>query len=286
MIFAAFLVFLSVGCASAPDDAPGIENANESYDTFMFESVSTLQGDTFGGLDALFRAAEECALYAKAEDSFEYDPEEITGKENSSGLLLKMFEIVSENDCILTVAYIGNDCILKDVYPKSKGFSGGELLSGQESVVYMNQNKVPLLTNIFELNQGGYGAAVYYPVFSGDSYEGFISIAFKPEIFFGRYAKKLKENSGLEIMVLQKDGLILYDPDETETGKPTFNNPEYENFPEILEAAEKIVSEWSGNTGYSYYSTGTNSVVKKRLFWTTVSCSGNEWKVTVIRDIS
>jgi hypothetical protein len=115
---------------------------------------------------------------------------------------------------------------------------------------------------------------------------GFIIIAFSPEKFFSEYAASLKEKSDLEVMVLQKDGVILYDPDETESGSPTFNNPEYAEFPGIIEAAEKIVEEWSGNTEYSYYSTGTKKAVKKRQFWTTVAAGGNEWKVTVIRDIS
>ncbi|MDD4126615.1 MAG: hypothetical protein PHV39_02870 [Methanomicrobium sp.] len=150
----------------------------------------------------------------------------------------------------------------------------------------MNENRATYLTDLFELKQGGYGAAVYYPVFSDDNYEGFISIAFKPEIFFSESAFSLKEKSGLETMVLQTDGVILYDPDETETGTPTFNNPAYADFPGIVKAAEKIVKDWSGSCEYSYYSTGTKSAVKKRLYWTTVAAGENEWKVMVIRDIS
>ncbi|MDD3406917.1 MAG: hypothetical protein PHP13_02415 [Methanomicrobium sp.] len=288
------LITMSAGCASGPYDPLATEKSNDSYDNLMPESVSALQGDTFAGLEGLFKAAEECAAYQGINEYYEtgykiFSQNEsgiITGTKKSSGLKLKLKEAASENECILTVAYIGKDCNVLEVYPESEGFFRGVSLSGQESVIVMNQKRVPMLTSLFELKQGGYGAAVYYPVFLGDCYEGFISIAFKPETFFGNLAKEIKENSDLEVMVLQKDGLILYDPDETETGKPTFNNTEYEKFPEIQQAAKKIVNEWSGNTNYSYYSTGTQSVVKKRQFWTTVSYGENEWKLTVIRDIS
>jgi hypothetical protein len=235
----------------------------------MQASVSELQGETYRGLDDLFFLARDCAGYAETADLQE-----------------KISEAASDKDYILTVAYIGNDGVLKAIAPGSGGINIGDSLDYQESVVRMNENKTPLLTDLFELKQGGYAAAVYYPVFSGDSYLGFISITFVPETFFSRSANELKEEYGFEVMVLQTDGLILYDPDESEAGQQTFNNPAYENFSEIIGAAEKVVKDWSGNCEYSYYATGTDDEVVKKAFWSTVETGGNEWRIMVIKNIS
>jgi hypothetical protein len=235
----------------------------------MQTSVSELQGETYTGLNDLFSLARNCAGYAETEDLQE-----------------KISEAASGKDYILTVAYIGNDGIVKAISPETEGISVGDSLAYQDSVARMNENKTPLLTDLFELKQGGYAAAVYYPVFSGDSYPGFISITFAPETFFSRYANELKEENGFEVMVLQTDGLILYDPDESEAGQQTFNNPAYEDFSEIIGAAEKVVRDWSGSCEYNYYATGTYEKVFKKAFWSTVATGGNEWRIMVIKNIS
>ncbi|MBN2734536.1 MAG: cache domain-containing protein [Methanomicrobiaceae archaeon] len=284
-VIAVFFV-LSSGCTSGENPSfDAISTSDEHVDNLMQSSLLVLQGDTYRGIEDLFLAAKECSglVYTKEASSNTTSENQINIGSNSE-LSLKMSEIISENKHVLSVAYIGNDGLLKELLPESDDLLPGDSLSYQDSVVLMNENKIPMLTDLFELKQGGYGAAVYYPVFSGDIYTGFISIAFKPEKFFSEYAALLKEKSDLEVMVLQTDGIILYDPDESETGTPTFNNPEYAEFPEIIEAAEKIVKEWSGNTEYSYYSTGTKKTVKKRQFWTTVAAGENEWKITVIRN--
>ena len=271
--FIAMAVLLSSGCTTTSEVCPACEAAqtadDSDSDSLMQASLSELQGETYTGLDNLFSLAQDCAGYAGTADLQE-----------------KISEAASGKDYILTVAYIGNDGVLNAISPESEGINVSDSLAYQDSVVRMNENKTPLLTDLFELKQGGYAAAVYYPVFSGDSYQGFISITFVPETFFSKYATELKEESGFEVMVLQTDGLILYDPDESEAGQQTFNNPAYEDFPGIIGAAEKVVRDWSGSCEYSYYLTGTDVEVVKKAFWSTVETGGNEWRIMVIKNIS
>ena len=270
-----------------------LKKSGEALDLLMMTKLSELSGDVCYDVEDLFLSAKKCAKIIEEEPArimlSEEQDEKFSLKtpdtEKLKNLKFLMAQILLENDCVLTISYIGNDAVVRAVYPEQEGFLTGDSLSNQKSVMDMNKNKIPVITDIFELKQGGYAAALYYPVFLNNTYEGFISIAFSPDIFFRDYAEKLQTNSGLELMVLQKDSLILYDPDESEIGKQTLGNPEYENFPEILKSAEKISAEWSGSTNYSYFSTGTNQIVKKRQFWTTVICGGNEWKLTVLREI-
>ncbi|WP_048151788.1 cache domain-containing protein [Methanolacinia paynteri] len=268
----AMAVLLSSGCTTTSEICPACEAAqtadDSNSDSLMQASLSELQGETYTGLDDLFSRARDCA-----------------GSVGTADLQEKISEAASGKDYILTVAYIGSDGVLNAISPESEGINVGDSLAYQDSVARMNENKTPLLTDLFELKQGGYAAAVYYPVFSGDSYLGFISITFVPETFFSKYAKELKEESGFEVMVLQTDGLILYDPDESEAGQQTFNNPAYEDFPGIIEAAEKVVKDWSGSCEYSYYATGTKDEIVKKAFWSTVDTGGNEWRIMVIKNI-
>ncbi|WOF17187.1 hypothetical protein F1737_11105 [Methanoplanus sp. FWC-SCC4] len=279
-VVAALFVF-SAGCTSGTKNPAGAQiKFVDSLDTPMQASLSALQGDVFAEIESLFMNARDCGAYAGENYSN-------TGTDTDKNTYLKseMSAKVAGNKNILTVAYIGNDGILKEIVPESEDILSGDSLTYQDSVVLMNKEKVPMLTDLFELKQGGYAAAVYYPVFSKDSYQGFISITFSPETLLSEYALSLKEDTGFEVMALQTDGVILYDPDEKETGTPTFDNPAYNDFPDIVRAAEKIVKEWSGSAEYSYYSTGTDETVKKRLYWTTVSAGNNEWRIMAVMDM-
>jgi len=84
--------------------------------------------------------------------------------------------------------------------------------------------------------------------------------------------------------IAQADGRILFHPDPSLVGKPTFNETTFARFPGILDLAHRYSTEHPGYATFSFYRTGTDLFVEKETFWDTVSLHGTEWRVMVIAE--
>ncbi|MGC9435133.1 MAG: hypothetical protein ACP5C4_03465 [Methanomicrobiales archaeon] len=160
----------------------------------------------------------------------------------------------------------------------------GEHLTFQKSVADAIEEKVPVMTDDFELTDGTRATALYYPVFDAAGlYRGFVSVAFVPADLIRPHADGIRDRTGFSVMAAQPDGLILYDPDPEEIGTETFTNPMYEEYPQILAFARTCAGEWSGRDMYTFPDIGFESTVTQEAVWTTVPMWENEWRVFVMR---
>jgi len=162
----------------------------------------------------------------------------------------------------------------------------GQNIGDQPVVKDVLSRKIPLMSSLFPLEQGGNASLIEYPVFSRDGCViGAVSLAFSPCELVAPHAEAATKGTGYSIMVAQPDGRILYDPDPLEVGKETFNESLYAEFPEILEFARRYSAEWSGYSTYSFYDTGFEGIVRKEAFWTTIVMHRTEWRVIIIREL-
>ncbi|HII76643.1 MAG TPA: hypothetical protein HA264_06355 [Methanolinea sp.] len=167
--------------------------------------------------------------------------------------------------------------------PESVKVLVGQDLSGQEVVQRTLAEKVPVMSGMFPLAEGGNGVAVAHPVRSADGkFLGVISTMFVPYDLIRPIAEDAANGTPYTFMVIETGGHILYDPDPGEVGKETFGDALYAQFPEIDRVARHAAANRSGYDTYSFYGTGSDAVVRKETFWSTVSLHGTEWRVMVI----
>lgn len=240
----------------------------------MLLTLNSLQGDVNGALTAIDRSAETVA--GNLTDIGLAGPE-------VDALLLNA---VATDPSIHTAAVIARNGTVVAVQPEVEGLVGTNLLA-QPVVHEVMTGNVPVMSDLFTLREGGSAATIEYPIFSsGGQAIGAVSITFRPDLLVGAHAEAAIAGTPYAVMATQPDGLILYDADGSEIGTNTFNETMYADFPEVLDIARRQKAEWSGLAAYSFYGTGSETVVKKEICWTTAGLHGTEWRLSLVREIA
>lgn len=240
----------------------------------MLLTLNSLQGDVNGALTAIDRSAETVAENLSRTG--------LAGPEVDALLS----NAVAADPSIHTAAVIARNGTVVAVQPEVEGLVGTNLLD-QPVVHEVMTGNVPVMSDLFTLREGGSAATIEYPIFSsGGQAIGAVSITFRPDLLVGAHAEAAIAGTPYAVMATQPDGLILYDADGSEIGTNTFNETMYADFPEVLDIARRQETEWSGLAAYSFYGTGSETVVKKEICWTTAGLHGTEWRLSLVREIA
>ena len=113
---------------------------------------------------------------------------------------------------------------------------------------------------------------------------GFTSIVFRPEVLIGEIAGPAADGTPYQVMVVQTDGRVIYDTDPAQIGRMMFEDPLYTDHPDLLDTAQRVVSERYGTATYKFAADG-GETVQKEITWTTAGLHGTEWRVAVIRAV-
>lgn len=159
----------------------------------------------------------------------------------------------------------------------------GSDISGQSHVIAAFQTKQPVLSNVFPAIEGFNAASIIHPIVANNQLLGGIDALFVPEEILGRIILPVVKNQSFEIWVMENNGLVIYDQDTAEIGLNILTDPLYAAFPELIAACQKIAAEDSGETTYSFFQTGTSSVVTKKTYWDTYTLYGKEWKIVWVK---
>lgn len=199
----------------------------------------------------------------------------------------------------------GVNAVLQDVVNTSSNIvsvlttdANGTILTIQPSefssiigmdIGYQDTMKVALglghsgLSQLDWIVQGYYAVYMAYPIFDDEGrINGSITSMFRPDWMVGNITDGYA-NDDPGVMVLQEDGVILFDADPGQIGKGTFTDSLFDAYPEIRSIAHRMVNESSGIGTYSFTSSGEE--VRKEVTWTTVGVLGVQWTVSVIRAI-
>ncbi len=160
-------------------------------------------------------------------------------------------------------------------------FEGADI-SKQEQVVRLLKTGKPVMSAVIRTVEGFDAVDVEHPVFSPrGELMGAVSVLIRPESLFSAAASGLVRGLPINVWAMQKDGRIIYDPDQEEIGRMLFDDPLYKPFPRLLSLGEEIAKDKSGSGSYQFLGKGLEKPVEKDAFWTTVGLHGTEWRVVV-----
>jgi len=171
------------------------------------------------------------------------------------------------------------------VEPKEYNKLEGTDISKQKHVRAMQQLKKPVLSNVFRSVEGIEAIDFEYPVFSRKrNFIGSVSMLVKQDALFGDTAMPFVWEKSCKVWVMQKDGLIVYDPDPDQVGRNIFSDRLFENFEDLISFSRTVAMAKSGGGSYDFYAKGLKDkkIVKKYVVWDTVSLYGTEWRVIVM----
>jgi hypothetical protein len=158
-------------------------------------------------------------------------------------------------------------------------------ISKQKHVMVVKQLKKPVLSSVFRSVEGIEAIDFEYPVFSGKGdFTGSVSMLVRQDALFGDTAMPFVWDKSCKVWVMQKDGLIVYDPDPDQVGRNVFSDRFFESFDDLISFSRTVASAKSGGGSYDFYAKGfkDTKVVKKYAVWDTVSLYGTEWRVIVM----
>jgi len=198
---------------------------------------------------------------------------------DTTAIRSKLFELYNNFSFTKEFSFITLQGIMQLIEPAVYYSYQGSDISAQSSVVSAFQTKLPVLSNAFILLEGYQATIDIHPIVADDQLLGAISAVIAPEILLGSIILPIVQDVEFEIWVMEKSGMVLFDQDAGEIGLNVLTDPLYADFTELIAACQLMAEVQTGETTYSFFQTGTASVVTKKTYWNTFSMHGNEWKI-------
>ena len=165
---------------------------------------------------------------------------------------------------------------------KYNGIIGKNLIY-QPETRYVIEQKKPVVSNLFLLEEGFYGISVSEPIFSKDKdYLGYTDVTIRPEEFLRQIVIPETDPLGYEVMIIEKNGTTIFENNEQEIGVNVLTNTLYDT-PVLKNLGISVVYNQSGTYNYTFWNKNWNEQVPKQIIWTTLNFDGQEWRVGVIR---
>jgi hypothetical protein len=159
----------------------------------------------------------------------------------------------------------------------------GKDISAQAQVKRIMKTGKPVLSSVFRSVEGFPAADVEYPVSTPNGQKlGFVSILFHPEKLLSKIIVPLVQGTPVDIWVMEKRGLILYDTDALQIGLILFSSALYRPYSGLIQLGRRIAAMPEGNGVYKFRSASSSTIVKKNAFWQSVSLYGADWRLVAI----
>ncbi len=184
-------------------------------------------------------------------------------------------------DCALIDAAGMMTVVEPQEYRKYEGTDVGR----QAHIVKFLKDKKPVLSGVFASVEGIEVIDFIYPVFSvrGD-FLGGVSMLVRQQALTGDIIAPLVRGVPCKVWVMQKDGLIIYDPDPDQIGRNIFTDELFRPFEDLISFSETVSKANDGAGSYDFYAKGLEdrTIVKKYAAWDTASLYGTQWRIVVM----
>jgi hypothetical protein len=167
------------------------------------------------------------------------------------------------------------------------GFQGGDISIYEGENISTEKVTKPVLKHAVVMFEFIYTDAIIWPVLSqGGDQIGSVSALFEPQRLFTGAGAPVPIGAGVELNIMQLDGLNIYDSQGDETGKNLFTDPSFQPYPDLIALGHKIVAKKSGSGTYTYIDHTTGKTVKKQAYWATAGLHGTEWRIVAVQQVA
>ncbi len=186
------------------------------------------------------------------------------------------------NPYIIDCETVSNRGIMLVVEPPEHRTSEGADISGQAHMVKLFNTKKAVMSGTFRSVEGPEAVVIHHPIFSADRrFAGSVSALFATEYLLSGIIGPVASNLPVDIFLMQKDGLMIYDVDPKQIGLNVFHDPIYKPFPELLALARKVASSNEGTGVYRFFQKGSETPVTKVAYWRTAGLHGATWRLVI-----
>ena len=191
-------------------------------------------------------------------------------------------QIYGMNPYLIDCSTIDDRGTIQAIEPEGFSASEGADISAQQHWAKLVKTRKPVLSGMFRAVQGMNAVAFQYPILgAGNRMVGALSALILPEKLLAGVIEPVSSNLPVDIFLMQKDGLMIYDVDANQIGRNVFSDPLYQPFPELLNLARKVVATPKGMGEYRFFAEGATDPVEKRAYWKTIHKHGAEWRIVI-----
>jgi hypothetical protein len=140
-------------------------------------------------------------------------------------------------------------------------------------------NHKSVFTNFFTAVEGFHAVADMHSCYSGITSYGLVEILFTPNDLVRPIVMPMITSANNDLWIMEKSGALVFDQDTSAIGDNLLTDPKFAAFPTLVAAAQLMAAGESGETSYSYYITGTSTLVNKKAWWKTIHLHNNAWKI-------
>jgi len=167
-----------------------------------------------------------------------------------------------------------------------KSFEGSDI-KDQAQVQKIHKTHMPVMSNAFLAVEGFQAVDIQYPIFSKDNtFIGSLSMLIRPDSMLVDIIKPIIKGVPVNIWVMQKDGIILYDRNEEEIGRNLFTDEMYKPYENLRLLGQEIIDNKTGLGSYTFLSDTMTEPVEKQCFWETASLYDMQWKLVLTSVLS
>ena len=205
----------------------------------------------------------------------------ISGEEATAIINAKLGNVTYGHSSLI----ISGDNLVTAAAPSRYAGLIGKDLGYQPETEYANKEQVPVVSNIFYLEEGFYGISISYPIFSAvNEYLGYTDVTIRPEEFLRPVAGPFTNKTGYDVFIIQPDGLTVYETNEVEIGKNVLTDPLYDT-PEMRNVSHAVIDNQEGTIRYTFWNQEWNKQVHREAVWKTLGADNQEWRIGVVRDL-
>lgn len=161
----------------------------------------------------------------------------------------------------------------------------GSDISAQAHIAKLLKMQKPVLSGVFSSVEGIEVIDFNYPIFSDQGeFLGAVSMLVKQDALCEDVLTPLVKNLPCKAWIMQKDGLIVYDPDPDQISRNVFTDDLFLPFRDLVSFSKTVAGSKDGAGSYDFYVKGLEdkTVVKKSAVWDTVSLYDTEWRIIIM----
>lgn len=191
--------------------------------------------------------------------------------------------LAASDSSIIDCSLIDREGVLQLIEPPEYRRSEGEGVGEQEQMRRLRETRKPVISGVFKAVERVCAVDLEHPLLDGRGrFTGSVSILFRPDqMIVGSLPASLLEGE-YEVIVMQTDGLVLYDAHTSGIGRNVFTDPLYQQYPELLALGRRNIYERSGFGTYGFRAEEPPyEPVTLAELWDTVDLHGTEWRVLI-----
>jgi hypothetical protein len=183
---------------------------------------------------------------------------------------------------IIDCETVSSKGVMVAVEPPDHRKSEGADISRQAHMVRLFKTKKPVLSGSFRSVEGPEAVVIHQPIFSANRrFGGSIAVLFAPEYLLSGIIGPVASTLPVDIVLMQTDGLTIYDVDNKQIGRNVLRDRQYRRYPGLVALARRVAATPEGTGTYRFPLPGGSKPVEKVAYWRTVSLHGRAWRLVI-----